>query len=287
MKRNQLRWSLLGSMILLIGVILVIDSTSDAASYSALSQTPSRTIPPFITLTPTITPTTTGLPLPIDNPSLGWPPDGGIVTTGCPDFRFRSATGAIHHYLYLADEHGYTVTRFFKVQVMYFKSTCENEPLAEGRYIWHVEGCRTGGCTYSETWSFTVDYDAVLTATPTDIPRTYPTRTPLPSRTPTPTHSATLRAPANGSTLTDAMPVFEFDAPSGKLYVFIGSPFVISGLQPCLSDTCPVSILLPAFADGRPREYQWYVVRCDDTDCYRISDVWHFTIPGDVPPTPS
>lgn len=274
----QYSLSLLTISLLIGWLALWLIVSSSAASSSMLLAT--VTIPPAVTvtLTPTTTPTSQ---MPPGQPILAYPGDGAVINTefiplvSDHAFEFTGAAGGIWHIVVVSSEDGSFYREYQRPMIA--DATPIVEILPEGAYRWYVNSCRPMECRSSETWTFTIDYDAVAS-----------TLYPSPTATPTPTLTPTLEVEVSGtliypaSVIQEADPEFQFsglgEPTSHTLYVHIlgTSPDIYTPplhlIQPCQRGSCPLTVTLP------PGDYMWWVVECEGVRCEVISDRQNFTI---------
>jgi hypothetical protein len=82
-----------------------------------------------------------------------------------------------------------------------------------------------------------------------------------------------LRFPHNDATLTRLRAVQFDDPPTDNIVeVVFRQNYQIYYIQRCNDWICPLSQHL---ADGY---YDWYVRMCDGNVCWRITEIWHFTL---------
>lgn len=136
--------------------------------------------------------------------------------------------------------------------------------------------------------AFTLTYYnscATPTRTPSPLPPNWPTPSPRPTidrstpnvgNYPISTPFVQLRFPPDDATLPHLRTVhFSAEKTSERSEVVFSDHFQRYFIQQCIARICPLSHELE---DG---SYEWYVRICEGNQCWRISEIWQFSVQAD------
>lgn len=169
------------------------------------------------TRTPVHSPTPTLTPMPSrvvdgNGPILVAPPDGSILTSAIPDFRFSGLRQSFTHEIHIRNAKGN--------EIIWTPGKSEN-PLPPGDYTWQV--CAIGyldptpKCS-DRVWSFEINSGTVIPQTPAVVVSPTPTITPL-ATSELPPVPPILIAPADGAVLASGVPDFQYEMiPNAQAY---------------------------------------------------------------------